>query len=123
VIPGQTEMSQRFLSFAYWLQRIRFGKPIMLPGKVVVKFFGCGERWISSLCQFAIDDGFLIKTKPSSFGIKGTGNRATEYRFAIEKFPEMEANDDASGDHLADPSPAQGETVVGGASADSTRKR
>jgi hypothetical protein len=79
---------QRFVSVAGWLQVLMPGKAIYLPTRAVGDLLGCNQRTVSGLRQLAVGDGLLTIVKGHTFRSTGKGE-ATEFRFAVEMFPEL----------------------------------
>lgn len=89
-LPEQTRgvLYQRFISIAAWLQVLFPEKPILLPTRKVGELLGCDQRTVSRLRGFAVQDGLLIIVKKHFFRPAGR-NEATEFRFAIERYPDL----------------------------------
>lgn len=78
----------RLVSLAGWLQHIRRDLTILLPGRTIGPLLSCNPKTVSRLCKLAIQDGLLRIEKESKF--HPTGEReAREFRFAVERFPEL----------------------------------
>jgi hypothetical protein len=85
--PGSpTETYKTFTSIAAWLQVLQGDKPIQLPVKDFAEILRSpSHRHISKLRQTAMRAGLLIEIAPSRY----TEKLATDFRFAVEKFPEL----------------------------------
>jgi hypothetical protein len=79
---------KRFISLAGWLQVLLAGKPILLPTRKVADLLGCDQRTVSRLRKLGIEDELLIPVKEHCYR-SGGRSEATEFRFAIEHFPEL----------------------------------
>jgi hypothetical protein len=98
--PRRTNLYTRFVSLAGWLQVLMRGQAIFLASRTVGLLLRCDQRTASTLCNLAIRDGFLTITKMECFRLGGK-SEAREYIFAVERFPELEAHNDGSGEVLA----------------------
>lgn len=77
----------RFVSLAGWLQVLLPGQPILLPTRKLDTLLRCDQRTVSRLRGFAVQDGLLRVVKASCF--RPNQRRATEFRFALEQYPEL----------------------------------
>lgn len=78
----------QFVSLAGWLQALQGGKPILLPVVRVGTLLGVDQRVVSDLRAMAEADGLLVVTRKHH-----PAGRATEFRFSIEVFPELQEDD------------------------------
>jgi hypothetical protein len=83
------KLYQRFISLAGWLQMLLPGKPVLLPTRKLGELLECDQRTVSRMREFAEVDGLLLKVKAHSFRSGGKG-KATEFRFAIERYPGLQ---------------------------------
>lgn len=79
---------QRFISLTGWLQVLLPGKPILLPTRKLDALLGCDQRTVSRLRKLAVQDRLLVIVKQHSYRA-GAKSAATEFRFAIECYPEL----------------------------------
>ena len=79
----------RFASTAGWLQVLRGDKTILLPCTRMGRLLGVDQRVISHMRERAEQEGLLKLVKKHSFK-KG---QATEFRFRVEAFSELQEDD------------------------------
>ena len=79
---------QLFISIAGWLQRLQGEASIMLPVKKLANKLGVTANTISIYRKWAKDEGLLVEAEAYVRPGRGRG-QATQFRFAIEMFPEL----------------------------------
>ena len=72
-----------FLSAAGWLQATVGSKPIYLPTRKLASILEVSRTTVSRWREAGVQDGFLKKTRDHSL----RDRRATEYSFAVWRFP------------------------------------
>jgi hypothetical protein len=77
--PGRTKSYLTLLNVAAWLQRMRPDAPIILPQKRLGALMGISQRSVSTLCTWAMEDGYLTMER----GGRYTEKLAGEYSFHI----------------------------------------
>jgi len=82
-----------FVSIAGWLQVRQGGCPIELPVERLAKELSVTPNMVSTYRRWAIADGLLTKIKDYVRPSNGSRGRATEFRFSIEMFPELNGGD------------------------------
>lgn len=89
-VPLDTPRShgyRRFLSLAYWLQRLKRDHSIFLSTRLVGKKLDFDQRTISILIRGAEKNGYLTLVTPHHFTPGGKRNKAREFRFDVGRFP------------------------------------
>ncbi len=81
------KLYQRFISVAGWLQVLLSGKPILLPTRKVAALLGCDQRTVSRMRKLGVKDKLLVPVKEHCYRPAGGKSEATEFRFAIERYP------------------------------------
>ncbi len=79
---------RRFVSLAGWLQAVNPEAAIMLPVKSLAELLSVAPHTISVYRKWAVKDELLRELKAAIRPTSGAG-RATEFRFAIEKYPQL----------------------------------
>src|SRR5262249_13308439 len=77
----------RFISIAGWLQTSMGDLPIQLPVQDLAEILGVQKMTVSRYRKWAVADGFLVEVKAHSFHPDAKRNRATDFRFNVERFP------------------------------------
>ena len=69
----------RFVSVAYWLQKVVGDRDILLPVRQVAELLGTDKHRVKVWRDWAVADGFLAVTQAHAF--HGGVGRATQFRF------------------------------------------
>jgi hypothetical protein len=87
----------RFISMAAYLQVGRGNDHILLPCDDVSKLLGVTAMTVSRYRAWAVEDGYLTVVKPHEPYRGKKPTRATEFRFDLSKFPNLQKRSQRGG--------------------------
>jgi hypothetical protein len=85
---GTTPRYALFINYAAHLQCLLGEHTILLPCHYLAKRFGCSHEIIAKYQRRAAREGYLTLEKPHHYG---KGRQAAEWRFDLQRFPELKA--------------------------------